>query len=91
MKVEKEYHFSSGGEATMSTNHTLTAQARLELANRLFREFYSSCFWHCRPDLTITEDKIPLVVRGLRQHGGRQGLLAAARLISQEAMSGACR
>ncbi len=65
----------------MSTIQTPTAESRLELANRLFREYYASCFWHCRPDLSITEAHIPLVVDGLRRHGGRKGLLAAARLV----------
>jgi hypothetical protein len=65
----------------------LPAESRLELANRLFREFYASCFWHHRPDLVITEDLIPLVVQGLRSHGGRKGLLAAARLTSLGALS----
>jgi hypothetical protein len=58
------------------------AETRLELANRLFREHYARCFWHCRPDLRITEETIPLVVKGLREHGGRRGLLAAAQLLS---------
>jgi hypothetical protein len=64
---------------------------RLELAQRLFQEFYCQCFWHYRPDLPITEARIPLVVKGLRAHGGRKGLLAAAQLIAPEASSGVCR
>jgi hypothetical protein len=74
----------------MSTNPlppkagTGAPQTRLELAARLFREYYSSCFWHYRPDLPISQDTIPLVIQGLRHHGGRQRLLAAARLTSLE-------
>ena len=68
-----------------------TVEARRELANRLFREFYSSCFWHHRPDLLITEENIPLVIQGLRSHGGKKGLLAAAQLLSLGASSDACR
>lgn len=68
-----------------------TAEARLELARHLFREFYPSCFWHCRPDLVITEEKIPLVIEGLRCHGGRRGFLAAARLTAPGESSSACR
>jgi hypothetical protein len=75
----------------VATILTPTPETRLELANRLFREFYASCFWHCPPDLLITEDRLPLVVKGLRAHGGRKGLLAAARLISLGAPSDACR
>jgi hypothetical protein len=53
---------------------------KVELANRLFKEFYTSCFWHMRPDLVVTESMIPLIVKGLRTHGGRRGFLAAAQL-----------
>jgi hypothetical protein len=54
--------------------------ARLELASVLFHEFYASCFWHMKPELIITEELIPLIIKGLRTHGGRRGLLSAARL-----------
>ena len=76
---------------TSTLSAVLTAEERLELARRLFREFYSFCFWHCRPDLLITEEKIPLVVEGLRRHGGRRGLLVAARLTSPGEPSRLCR
>lgn len=52
----------------------------LEQAQRLFREYYSSCFWHWKPDLTITEAMIPLLIKNLCAYGGRQGMLAAAKL-----------
>ncbi len=54
---------------------------RLELANRLYREFQTQCFWHCRRDLQITEDLIPFVVKGLRTHGGRRGFILASKLV----------
>jgi hypothetical protein len=53
---------------------------KVELANRLFREYYTSCFWHMKPDLVVTEAMIPVIVRGLRTYGGRRGMLAAAEL-----------
>lgn len=53
---------------------------RVERANRLFREFYTACFWHMKPDLVVTEAMIPIIVRGLRTYGGRRGMLAAAEL-----------
>jgi hypothetical protein len=68
-----------------------TADSRLELAKSLFRKYYSQCFWHYRPDLSITEAQIPLVVQGLRMNGGREGLLAAARLTAPEAPPDVCR
>ncbi|HMC66942.1 MAG TPA: hypothetical protein VKI65_18540 [Gemmataceae bacterium] len=56
---------------------------RIELANQLFREFYAACFWHMKPDLVITEAMIPIIVKGLRTHGGRTGMSAAAQLLDQ--------
>jgi hypothetical protein len=76
---------------TPAASPTLTLEARLELANRLYHECYASCFWHYRPDLVITEESIPLVVKGLRCHGGRQGLLAAAKLAPPNSLADACR
>lgn len=54
---------------------------RLALANALFREYHTRCFWHCPRDLVITEEMLPLVARGLRAHGGRRGFLLAAHLV----------
>jgi hypothetical protein len=54
--------------------------ARLELANQLFRQFHTRCFWHSPRDLVITEELIPFVVKGLRTHGGRRGFLLAEKL-----------
>lgn len=62
------------------TSAPLEDAQRLELANRLYREYRARCFWHCPPDLIITEELIPLVARGLRQHGGRRGFVLAAKL-----------
>ena len=53
---------------------------RLELANQLYREYHTRCFWHCPHDLEITEALIPLVVKGLRTYGGRRGFLRASAL-----------
>jgi hypothetical protein len=51
----------------------LDRESRLALAQRAYREFRSQCFWSYRPDLVITEDDIPFVVRGLRINGGHKG------------------
>jgi hypothetical protein len=53
---------------------------RIELARRAFREFSAQCFWSFPEDLEITEDTIPLIVRGLRLHGGHKGYRIAAQL-----------
>jgi hypothetical protein len=55
-------------------------QRRLELARKAFREFYAQCFWSYREDAEITEDKIPFIIRGLREHGGLLGYRIAAEL-----------
>jgi hypothetical protein len=58
----------------------LTSEERRELANRLYREYHTRCFWHCPPDLAITDDLVPLVIKGLRKYGGRRGFVLADRL-----------
>lgn len=66
-------------EQTTSTPHSL--EERLDLANRLFREFHNRCFWHSPRDLAITEDLIPFVVKGLRTYGGHRGFKLACKLL----------
>lgn len=56
-------------------------QERLDLANQLFRDFYTRCFWYCPPNLIITEELVPFVVKGLRLHGGHRGFLLAGKLL----------
>jgi hypothetical protein len=53
---------------------------RLREARRAFRTFYSPCFWYMREDMAITLADVPEIARGLRQNGGRQGFLLAAKL-----------
>ena len=73
------------------TESARTPESRLELGRRLFCEFYAACFWHLKPDLVVTEETIPIILRGLRTHGGRRGLLAAAHLEEAEASLDECR
>lgn len=56
------------------------AAAMLALANQLFQEYRARCFWHSPPDLVVTAEQIPFVLKGLRNHGGRAGFLAAGKL-----------
>lgn len=74
-----------------ATGAPISPQERLELANRLFREYHTRCFWHRPPDLVITEDLLPLVVRGLRKHGGRAGFILAGKLQPGERGPRECR
>jgi hypothetical protein len=64
----------------MQTITDTDRQRRLELARKAFKEFYTMCFWSYRPDLEITEDKIPFIIRGLREQGGHAGYRVAAEL-----------
>jgi hypothetical protein len=67
-------------EHSMPASDTAARQRRLELARKAFKEFYAQCFWSYREDAEITEDKIPFVIRGLREHGGLAGYQIAAEL-----------
>lgn len=53
---------------------------RVRETRRAFRQFHTQCFWYMKKDMTITLADVPEIVRGLRQHGGRQGFLLAAKL-----------
>lgn len=55
-------------------------ERRLELARRVFKEYYAQCFWSSRPDLLITEADFPWLIRGLRLHGGHKGYRLVAEL-----------
>jgi hypothetical protein len=68
--------YSSRMEAALQTDR----ERRLELARKAFKEFYAQCFWSYREDLEITEEKIPFIVRGLREYGGLGGYRVAAEL-----------
>ena len=59
-------------------------RTRLEQAQRLFTQYYGSCFWHCKPDLVVTEAMIPMIVKRLCQYGGQKGLREAAKLQKTE-------
>ena len=67
-------------ETDQSLCDAAVRQQRLDLARKAFREFYAQCFWSYREDADITEDKIPFIIRGLREHGGRAGYQVAAEL-----------
>lgn len=55
-------------------------RARVREARQAFRDYHAQCFWYLRPDMQVTVDDIPEIVRGLRRNGGRKGFLLAARL-----------
>ena len=71
---------SGASHATPADSAPQERDERVELANRLYRDFHALCFWHSPRDLVITEELIPFVVKGLRKHGGRRGFLLSATL-----------
>ena len=59
----------------------MSVKDKLELANRLYRQYHTQCFWHMKRDLVVSEEILPAIIQGLRTHGGKDGALAAARLL----------
>lgn len=54
--------------------------SQVALAQQLFEEYYTRCFWYMSPQARIGTDTVPLIAKGLRTYGGRSGFLAAAAL-----------
>jgi hypothetical protein len=52
----------------------------VERAQQLYKQYYGSCFWHMNPNLVVTEEMLPAIIKGLRLHGGRNAFLAADQL-----------
>lgn len=52
----------------------------LERAQQLFKQYYTSCFWHLKQDLIVTESTLPIIIKGLRAHGGHDAFIAAGLL-----------
>jgi len=64
----------------MSESEQLDRARRLELARKAFKEFFAQCFWSWNENAEITEETIPLIIEGLRHHGGHRGYQIAAEL-----------
>ena len=81
----KEYFARIGRKGGFRSRRRLSSadardMVRVREARRAFRDFHAQCFWYLRPDLQVTLDDLPEIVRGLRRNGGRKGFLIAARL-----------
>jgi hypothetical protein len=46
----------SAGPRSTANAAPPTLDERLELANRLYREYHTRCFWHGPRDLVITDE-----------------------------------
>jgi hypothetical protein len=84
-KEVRAYLAAIGRKGGTKSRRSLSPEAahdmvRVREARKIFREFHAQCFWFMRPDLRVTVDDIPELVRGLRQNGGRQGFMLAAKL-----------
>lgn len=80
-----EYLSAIGREGGKRSRRRLSSEdarnmVRVREARRAFRGFHAQCFWYMRPDLKVTLDDVPEIIRGLRRHGGRRGFHLAARL-----------
>jgi hypothetical protein len=59
---------------------TRQAEFKAGRAQELFEQFYTQCFWHLKKDLKITPELLPIVIKGLRKHGGLKGMALAHKL-----------
>ena len=71
---------SANRAVTETSGSSVKPEKKLELACLLFQKYHSQCFWHLRRDMEIGHEHIPIIVAGLRRHGGRSGFLEAAEL-----------
>lgn len=81
----REYLARIGQKGGSKSRRSLSSEearnmVRIRESRRAFRMFHAQCFWHMRDDMNITSADIPEIVRGLRQNGGREGFLLAAKL-----------
>jgi hypothetical protein len=67
-------------DANTTQKAPLTTEEKLRRAQEAYREFRAQCFWFMRKDLIVTERNLPLVIEGLRLHGGHKGWNLAATL-----------
>ncbi len=51
----------------------MTMEERLSRAQAAYWEYRTQCFWFMREDLIVTEQNFPLVIEGLKLHGGHKG------------------
>lgn len=81
----REYLSRIGRKGGTRSRRVLTSDearqmVRVREARRAFHKFHAQCFWYMRDDMPITAADIAQIAQGLRQNGGRQGYLLAAKL-----------
>ena len=45
----------------------------LKEVQKIFSEMHTRCFWYMRSDVKLTVEHIPIILGGLRLHGGHKG------------------
>lgn len=58
----------------------LSQAERLRFAQAAYDAYRASCFWSMRRDLVVTEANLPMVIEGLKEHGGHKGWKLAQAL-----------
>lgn len=53
---------------------------RLARAQEAFSRYYARCFWFMDPKLVVTEENLPRIAEGLRNHGDREAWRLAEEL-----------
>jgi hypothetical protein len=51
----------------------LTDEARLRLAQEVYGQYRTRCFWFMKEAHQVTSADLPAIVEGLKLHGGHQG------------------
>ena len=52
----------------------------LQKAQDIYAQYHTKCFWHLKPDLTIDESNVAIVIDGLKHFGGHEGWKLAAEI-----------
>jgi hypothetical protein len=51
----------------------LSKEEKLRRAQEAYREYSTRCFWFMDEALVVTEENLPLIIEGLKLHGGHKG------------------
>jgi hypothetical protein len=65
---------------TTLSSSASTRNARLSRAQEAYRDYRVRCFWFMKDDLIVTEANLPLIIEGLKLHGGHKGWKLAHEL-----------
>lgn len=52
----------------------------LAAARAALAAYRTTCFWSLSPGFAVTEETLPIIIKGLRRHGDRHAFQLAAQL-----------